>query len=346
MSYRYCDKFGQASLTFNGRIDVPNAPVMAICCEMIEGMPTIPFGGSPESILQNFIGLCSLIDNECRTIMDDKQRVYTAGCMGCKNFIETDEAPSKWDGLIHSVNISSYPAPCQSHCFYCWVHDWDERFTPQARAGYEKMIGVINLAEKVGLINSSVKYQVSSGEIAVHPYRMELLKLVKGKPCRFCTNCMKYDSDIAQNLHDNPQSSINLSIDSGTPETWAKVKGVDNFETTIENLTKYYMASISSGQITIKYIVFPDINDNYADFVSLMEILKVLEVKELSISRDGRVKYNADKEYRIKLLGGVAYLSALCLKNGIKPYYGSSFAQTEILEINDQIEEIIQKDLC
>ena len=133
----------------------------------------------------------------------------------------------------------------------------------------------------------------------------------------FYTNCMKYDEDIAQNLHDNPNSAINLSIDSGTPETWKKVKGIDNFDKVTENLARYYTQSARSGQITLKYIVLPGVNDIYEDYQSLMEIMKVLEVKHLTLSRDTRIKYDISRKERTKLASAAAYLLAMCHKNGI-----------------------------
>ena len=317
MGYKYCKYFDELTFVVNGRVDIPGAPVVSLCCEMLNGMPRIPFQGTPAEILQRFIGMSTILNTECRTIADDKKRKYTAGCVGCAKFIETDQVPRP-DGLIHMINLSTYPAPCQSKCFYCWIHDWDERFTPAAKAGYEKVFETVELAEHCGLIAPDALWSVASGEITIHPYRERIMKLFKGKHAQFLTNCMKYDEEIAQNLCDNPDSNINLSIDSGTPKTWAKVKGVDNFEKVTENLAKYYVASKGrAGQITLKYIVFPNVNDNYEDYASLIEIMKVIKVKELRISRDNRVKYSAANEYRVALMNAAAYLAAMCHKNQI-----------------------------
>lgn len=143
------------------------------------------------------------------------------------------------------------------------------------------------------------------------------MNLVRGKPAAFYTNCMKYDEAVAKNLHENPNSAINLSIDAGTPETWKRIKGRDNFETVMENLARYRAESAQAGQITMKYIVLPDINDIYEDYVSLIEIMKALDVKHLTLSRDIRKKYKMTREDRVKLTGAAAYLLALCHKNGI-----------------------------
>jgi len=234
--------------------------------------------------------------------------------MKCPNYRKGD-FPGAVDGKIHYVNLSMYPAPCQSRCIYCDV--CREPISDKAHKAHEKLFDTINLANKLGIIDPNATWQVSSGEIAVHPYRKEIMQLVRGKRAVFYTNCMKYDEAVAQNLHDNPASAINLSIEAGTPATWKRVKGADNFETVTTNLVNYFRKSAHPGQITLKYIVMPDVNDFLEDFTSVVEIMKLLEVKHLTLSRDVHKKYSMTAEDTRKLTGAAAYLLALCHKNGI-----------------------------
>lgn len=145
-------------------------------------------------------------------------------------------------------------------------------------------------------------------------------------------------------LHENPRSAINLSIDAGIAQTWKTVKGVDNFETITENLVKYRQKSLHSGQITLKYIILPDINDTYEDYTSLMEIMKVLEVKHLTLARDTRIKYQLGTQEKDKLLGAVAYLAALCHKNGITNDM-FTFTPGERQQVAQLAAEVLQKNL-
>ena len=315
MSYRCCPMIQMSALNVLGRIDTGES-TLSLCCERVPNRPEVAFARSPEELLRSFVGECALVAAECAHITEDQQRYFTAGCTQCANFLE-DKCSA--DGLIHYVNFSMYPAPCQSHCIYCIVHKDDgvSVNSDAVRAAYEKLFGVLELAERYGIVAPDAVWQVSSGEITIHPYRDRIMKLVRGKRTGFYTNCMKFDEEIAQNLHDNPNSFINLSIDAGTPETWEKVKGVDNFDKVTENLAKYYARSARPDQITLKYIVLPGINDVYEDYQSLMEIMKVLEVKHLSISRDTPKKYSIDQQERAKLTGAAAYLLAMCHKNGI-----------------------------
>lgn len=322
MKYKSCTMIEGFYMNFNGRIDLDDK-FITLCCERIDNRPgTVVLETAKESI-ESFrreyaeviaesvkLGLCRGSDNE---------RVFTAGCAKCANFLEGNYGHS--DGLIHYVNLSMYPAPCQSKCIYCNVHSGGlGTFNKQQHANYyEKVFGMLEHAINNGLIAPDAVWQVSSGEIAIHPYRERILNFVKNKSAIFYTNCFIFDEKIANNLASNPSSKINLSIDSGTPKTWYKVKGVDNFSHVMGNLVKYFNSSSGQDQITMKYIVYPGINDNIEDYLSVIEIMKILKVKHLSVSRDVRVKYNHDdkNQNNANLIGAAGYLVAMLHKNGL-----------------------------
>ena len=153
-----------------------------------------------------------------------------------------------------------------------------------------------------------LNFSVSSGLLAFFSYRYAV----------FYTNAFLFDEAIAQKLHGDPCSSINLSIDAGTPETWRKIKGFDNFETVLSNLHRYRQYSARPGQIILKYIILPDVNDRLEDLSTVVEIAKRLDVRHLTIARDTEKRYSSGSEYRGKLFETAARLLALCQRNGIQ----------------------------
>lgn len=314
MNCRRCGMIQMNALNINGRIDTEEE-VISLCCESLPDIPRMAFAETPEETLRRFMGECALVSAESQFLPEDGHRRFTSGCVGCPSY---QEGTFQGDGRIHYINLSMYPAPCQSQCMYCGVcRDAQLMRSQAAQAAYKKLFDTLHLAENCGLISPDTIWQVSSGEIAIHPYRDQIMELVRGKRTVFYTNCMKYDEGIAESLHGNQNAAINLSIDAGTPETWKKVKGIDNFDETMSNLVNYHTKTVRPEQITLKYIVLPDINDTYEDYFSLAEIMKVLKVKRLSISRDVGKKYGMEGEEAAKLLGGTAYLLAVCHKNGI-----------------------------
>lgn len=339
MSYRCCGLMQSFALNFNGRIDT-GEPVISLCCEELSDIPKIGFSETAEETLRRFVGEGLLAAVECARSVDDSQRHFTKGCLNCAQFCEGDYNIS---ALISYVNLSMYPAPCQSRCIYCDVYKETSQMKSDAvKTAYDKMFDMLDLAESSGILSPNATWQVSSGEIAIHPYHDRIMKLVRGKRVMFYTNCMKFDDDVAQTLHDNPNSAINLSIGAGTPETWKRVKGVDNFDLVLENLQRYHAASVRPGQITMKYIVLPDINDIYEDYDSLMKIIKALDVKHLTLARDTRIKYSLSIEEQTKLMEGAAYLLAMCHKNGIS-FDMFTYTPEEREKVIQQANEVLQK---
>jgi sulfatase maturation enzyme AslB (radical SAM superfamily) len=156
----------------------------------------------------------------------DDERKFSAGCAECANFVEGDYG--NFDGLIHYVNLSCYPAPCQCKCIYCDVHCGESgRFNRQLHADYyEKLFDTLEYARETGQIASNARWQVSSGEIAIHPYKDRIFELVKDQATTFYTNCFLFEEGVAANLAANPHSAINLSIDARTPKPGIRSKAL------------------------------------------------------------------------------------------------------------------------
>ncbi|MCH5197119.1 MAG: radical SAM protein [Oscillospiraceae bacterium] len=326
------------AMNFNN--DKQNNPIISLCCENIPNIPQISFEGTAEEILYKFVNKCAKVDSECRNIQNNSKRIFTKGCVNCSQF-----QPRTYnnDRLIHYINLSAYPSPCQCRCIYCEVQKNEPDITESVKL-FDNIIAVLELALEQGLIAPDARWQISSGEIAIHPYRDRLMKILKGRNAIFYTNCMKFDEDVAQNLHDNPNSAINLSIDAGTPETWHKVKGFDNFDKITENLSRYFVNTTRPGQISLKYIIMPGINDTYEDFTSVVEIMKVLNVKHLTISRDIRNKYSMSEQDTIDLTGAAAFLFAILSKNNMTSDM-FTYSPEERKLVVEQANEIIAKQL-
>ncbi len=236
------------------------------------------------------------------------------GCRECiryKKIQEGDITP-----FFEFINLSLYPSPCQSRCVYCSVQSF--RKTRKVERGYEKCFGLIREMRKKGYISQDAFYQVSSGEITIHPYKNEILNLVQGKRAGFYTNCFIFDMKIAEHLSNNMGSFINLSIDAGTSETWNRVKGRNNYAQVLRVLKQYSECSLSPEQITLKYIVLPGLNDNTEDYLGCVRLLKKLGICRLRISRDTSKIYHYEEGYHDRLLSSTKNLVKVCFDNGIE----------------------------
>lgn len=339
VEYYSCNMINSFFLNFNGRL---SGELMAFCCEGIDDKPCMALSETGEETVKRFVALRDNVIEESKNFAAGftGNRKYTTGCVKCANY-----QLKEWsnDGLIHYINFSMYPAPCQSRCFYCTVHNGEFGKSSRVIATqlYDKMFATVDCALKTGLIASETVYQISSGEISIHPFKDKIFEYIKGRRTFFYTNCFAFDENIADNLKTNPNSAINLSIDAGTPATWKKVKCVDNFDVVTTNLVKYYKSSARPGQITLKYIVLPGVNDNIEDYQSVIEIMKLLEVNHLTLSRDTRIKYAIDDEYGTQLIYSTASFVAM-LHSAARTFDMFTFTPSEQEEVIRQATELLK----
>lgn len=312
--YCSCNMMNSFFLTISGRVDQEKC--MAFCSEPIENRPKTTLKKNAVDTVREMMEVRRRFLEESIQVEEGKLvRTLSNACLQCVNFRKDGWAS---DGLIHYVNLSAYPSPCQCRCFYCNVYEESQSIqSAEVKGAYEKLFATLEYVKTNKLLASDARWQISCGEITIHPYKERIFDLVEGQAATFYTNCFKYDERIAKNLRENPESAINVSIDAGTPSTWHKVKGVDNFEEVAMNLTRYHLACIGQNQIGLKYIVFPGVNDRDEDYFSLMEIMKILKVTHLTISRDIRKKYQVDSEEMKELIASAGRLFAVCYRSGV-----------------------------
>jgi wyosine [tRNA(Phe)-imidazoG37] synthetase (radical SAM superfamily) len=298
-----------------------NIKRLEMCCEPSGIAPGIAICETAEETVKSFVKeRVNIITESIKFSLlgkyaVDEERVFTSRCAKCASF-----QLNNWmsDGLSHYIILSILPSPCQCKCIYCYYRTTDnavpsERYLAE---NFGKAFEILEYAQKNDLIAKDAIWEISSGEITIHPYKDRILDFVKDRVAYFFTNCFIYDEKIAANLAANLQSAIKLSIDSGTRETWYKVKGVDNFSKVMDNLAKYSASSTRPEQITLKYIILLGINDNLEDYLSLIEIMKNLKIKCLEISCDLCTK-SFDKKKREPLVQAAGNLAAMLYKNGM-----------------------------
>ncbi len=107
------------------------------------------------------------------------------------------------------------------------------------------------------------------------------MQAVRPYPNVFFSNAIVFNHTIAEIL-DRGLSYIYVSMDAGTPETFAKIKGIDAFKQVCGNLKEYSR----HGPIELKYIVLPGINDTQADAKGFVELCKDVNAQNVMLSRN------------------------------------------------------------
>jgi pyruvate-formate lyase-activating enzyme len=214
--------------------------------------------------------------------------------------------PTRCDGCPELTPYSA-PAPlrfsyirynelgiCNCKCRYCNYHERLGRNTENDA----DLIQLFKLVQEYGFDNDKGVIELCNGEITIYPRKAEVYEALKGNIVRFLTNGILHDEEIQRRLTAGT-GILDLSLDCGTRDTFKIVKGIDAFEKVAENLRRYSKGR--KGQLYLKYIVLPGINDNHADIDGFIDLCVELDVTLVLISRNLCLSYeDYDNEQTIK----------------------------------------------
>ena len=283
-------------------------------------IPGIKFDETPEKTMDNFIKLRERLLSETKAGKGiARYGPASFSCVKCPLYMESDWKPAS---KISLVSITMYPAPCNVKCIYCNTcinhHSKNlSKFDQKLHAPlYDNYFELLEYARRNNFIADDAAYEVGSGEIAVHPYKDRILDFVEGQATKYLTNCVKYNDRVAENLAVNSSSMIITSLDAGTPETWKRIKGTDNFIDTVRNIERYTKKAINPRQVHVKYILQPGINTNPKDYEAVTDLVKKLGSNIIVIAKD--VNINKQKQYD-DTIQAAGDLLAVMLRKGIYP---------------------------
>jgi len=346
MTYKSCKNLALNYMWIRGELDQDeNALTLTFCCEKGAKKIAVPMCDNPDESFASYLTRKYEIINESKKMSQlpscsISENEYYKACEGCRGF----QASEKWTQMetdkIHHITFGINPAPCQAKCIYC-----NTRLDTRSPFSKNKAAPVFDLYFKhlkhfkeKEWIADDVTWTFGAGEITIHPFRKELYGLVGNNRARWLTNCFIYDNVIGDNLHANPCSELTFSIDAGTSKTWHKIKGVDNFAVVKENVIKYVESSKNpAGQIFLKYLILPGVNDDIKNFSKFVEFAKILKLKMIGIARDIRILCSKEQ------IQSAAILTFLAKKEGLQSGY-DIYTSVEIVYIHKIANEMYLRE--
>ena len=244
----------------------------AFCCHASSFfnpvIPKFPVTENAEATIKDFLEKRNSFIDE---LHGDKELKIAKDCADCKKLIKGRCSES--DIKIKTIAISCYPSPCQARCIYCDVHTKPENSIENCKSSpYPRLIAeMISYLKTNSYIDKSCKFGVSPAEVTIMPHKKVFLDAVSGYKAFIPTNGFIFDEQLARSLKEDG-STVNVSLDSGTPETYMTIKGANNFERVLANIKKYR----ESGIVSLKYIVIPGVNDGDDDIMGMVNILDEL----------------------------------------------------------------------
>ena len=194
-------------------------------------------------------------------------------CEGCPNL--TYGIFPKQPGYISQFN-NNMKAACNCRCFYC--NNPAEYLSAYSKEMLEKAgkFDFVELAEglkRYGLTCEETVYGWASGELTISRQKNKVFDYAKEHTFHILSNGLIYDDLMAEWMTDTSRGGIlNISLDSGTRETFKRIKGVGAYDQVCENLVKY--GRNRAKDIELKFIFCEGYNDNERDVDGFIEITK------------------------------------------------------------------------
>lgn len=173
----------------------------------------------------------------------------------CRDCIYLQEKEWDREDYISFINFNNWTV-CNEHCIYCNLND--EKQPKQ----YNVYPVIKDLADK-GYLKPGGHITIAGGEPSVAPEFNDLIQLFLDngmETIRVLTNATKYSPVIEKGISQG-KVNIVISVDSGTRETFVKVKRCDFYDIVWENIKRYANAQIKSNSVKTKYILIPGVND-------------------------------------------------------------------------------------
>lgn len=194
-------------------------------------------------------------------------------CAGCSQLVDIkgDLSIISRDKIrFRYVSINPHENFCNCKCVYCNLWSAKNKIVPYA------MMPVLQSVFDKGMIYDDATFHWGGGESTILKDFDEACSFIcaNGHRQLLHTNALQTSKSVIEALEKN-MIDISISLDSGTPETYRKVKGVDGFHKVLSTLESYIKAAGSTDVIRIKYIVFEKNNSlsEVKEFIKICETL-------------------------------------------------------------------------
>ncbi|MBQ9245749.1 radical SAM protein [bacterium] len=221
-------------------------------------------------------------------IDDNKNGIIDPRCEGCFNLVhrywQNDE-----EHFINYIHFNHW-THCNCDCIYCYT-SWD-KVNFQKRPHY-KVFPMIKELFKRKLFRDGGEVTFAGGEPTILNEFEDLTNfLVKQKEVKRITvhsSGIKYSKAIENGIKAG-KLSVCLSPDSGTRETYKKVKRVDKFNKVWENIAKYASTKLVQEpqnpyytKVETKFILIPEVNTTKNEIDNWLELSIKAGIKSIVI---------------------------------------------------------------
>ena len=251
------------------------------CCDVHGiGVPQFPFTGGELDIE----AYKRHITNVFWSLQEHPE--YCTGCPELREASVSFETENDKDVgkfmQIRTVSFNQHRFFCNCRCVYCSL--WSTR---QKEPVYPVLPAVKTLAAS-GILHKEAFFSWGGGEPTILAEFDEACSWIhkQGYFQNIHTSALRYSASVAAILA-RRSGKINISLDAGSPETYAKVKGVKGWGKVTNTLRQYMEAAATPNQIDLKYIIF-EANNQLTEIAAFLKLCQRLSLKYVQYSLDFR----------------------------------------------------------
>lgn len=277
MKEYFCDELNNVLSCFHDRI-------MSCCSGQIG---PVYFEGYKGEKLNKDLFL-SVKENAFKLL--NEKDIENSPCKGCF-FLREKTEKDKISPTFKVLNISHW-THCNCGCIYCarMLHSKGKIDTKIRKSDYYDMLPLVKFLYKENLLDKkNLMVSIQGGDISVlkefEPMVKEFLK--NGlREFYILSNNLKYQP-VIKKLLDMNKTEYTTSLDCATPEIYYKLKRVDKFKETVENLKKY-AKSKNPQRIIAKYIIIEHINDNIEEVTKFVNLMSEIGIQNIELMIDNK----------------------------------------------------------
>lgn len=151
------------------------------------------------------------------------------------------------------ILINHHRNYCNCRCTYCSF--WHDSPKPPLISIAAMLRSLLD--EQV--VDDACTFAWGGGESTILPEFEEMATMLADKGYRqfVHTNALRFSPALADVLR-RGQAVVNVSLDSGDAESFARIKGIDAWDRVLENLARYRESLVQPEALEIKYIINKD----------------------------------------------------------------------------------------
>ncbi len=209
-------------------------------------------------------------------------------CKDCHFFIEKE-----WDDSFGiDYIIVANRTKCSCDCIYCTVSQGNEERKKELNLmKIWDIRPVLKEIEDNYLLKESGEIFIAGGECSEYPPEENKWLIDFGfrnnYHLKFSSSGMFYSKEIEKALKKG-NTAILIAPDSGTKETYERIKRVKYYDQVWKNIEKYIKAAekTKTSKVVVKYIILEGINDNIEEFQAFLEKCNSINCKYIDIFVD------------------------------------------------------------